>query len=112
MTFCYPHNQCLVQPSSEKLTCSKWEKRYRDVHLDNVQRIKDLQTSNPKWDVSIKPFPSGLRECCGREGGRMLERVGMDAIKETRPSRHSRTDTYIISQRLALLCAFQMVAKP
>jgi hypothetical protein len=33
----------------------------RDPQPDSMWRVRDLRTHNPKWVVSIKPFPSGLR---------------------------------------------------
>jgi len=39
---------------------------------DNVQRVRDFETLSPKSKVSIKPFPSGLRDPCKR-GGRKIE---------------------------------------
>jgi hypothetical protein len=36
--------------------------KYRDLQLDNVQRVSDLETFSPKWDVSIKSCPSDLRK--------------------------------------------------
>ena len=51
---------CLVQ-SSEKLPPTA-DGNNRDSQTDIMQRVRDLGTLNPKWDVSIKPFLLGLRE--------------------------------------------------
>lgn len=41
----------------------------RKTQSDNIQRVRDLTTLNPKWDDdSIKSFPLGFRVLCGREG--------------------------------------------
>lgn len=40
----------------------------------------DLRTLSPKWDVSVKPFPSALKELW--EGGKI---ACMEDILETRP---------------------------
>jgi hypothetical protein len=36
--------------------------KYRDPQPDIMQRVKDLGTLSPKWDVIIKSLPSGLRD--------------------------------------------------
>ena len=33
--------------------------KYRDSQLDNVQRVRDLETLSPKGDISINSFPLG-----------------------------------------------------
>lgn len=35
--------------------------------LDAMQKVGDLGTFSPKGSISIKSFPSGLREVCGRK---------------------------------------------
>ena len=55
-------------------------------------RVRDLRTSNPKWDVSIKPLPSRLRDPC-RRGGRKTVRVrGGGELTETASPRQDGTD--------------------
>jgi hypothetical protein len=54
-------DQCLPQPSSETPPPAV-DNKYRDSPLDNVQRMRDLETLRPKWGVSTKSFPSGLSE--------------------------------------------------
>jgi hypothetical protein len=44
---------------------------FRDLHPDNMQRVRDLMTLNPKQGICIKSStPSGLRKPCGRRGGK------------------------------------------
>ena len=45
---------------------------YRDSQLGNVQKVRDLGTLGPKWDVSIKSLSSGLREPFRRRGSRVI----------------------------------------
>ena len=33
-----------------------------ETQPDSVQRVRDLGTLSPEWEVSIKSLPSGLRE--------------------------------------------------
>ena len=47
----------LAQPSSEMLPLAADGNKYRDPHPDIMQRIRDLETLFPKWDVSIKFLP-------------------------------------------------------
>lgn len=84
-----PH---LAQSSSEKLPPAMCGNKYRDPQLDDMQIVRGFGTLILKWYVSLKSLPSGIREPCGRKG-RMIEgtSVGEDT-KETRPSRHNRTD--------------------
>lgn len=58
------------------------------LQADSMQRVRDLGTLGPKWDVSIKSFPSGLRKPCGKEGRKNVrEPEGMGDTKKTRPSK-------------------------
>lgn len=57
----------LTQPSLEKPLPTE-DKNYKDTQLKNEQRLRDLVTFNPKWDVFIKSFPSWLREFCKKGG--------------------------------------------
>ena len=34
----------------------------RDPQLGNVQKVRDFTTLTPKWDIFIKPLPSGYVE--------------------------------------------------
>ena len=45
--------------------------KYRDPQLEKDQRVKDLGTLGPKWDVSINtqpPHHCGFRELFRRKG--------------------------------------------
>lgn len=53
---------------------SRWKQR--DPQLDSRQRVRDLGTISPKWDVSFQSVPLGLRELCRREDGRMERAKG------------------------------------
>lgn len=55
-------DQCFGQPSSGKLLSAA------DPHPDIMQRVRNLITFSPKWDVCIKFCFSGLREPGGRRG--------------------------------------------
>ena len=70
MRVCYTHRPV---PCSailrEASSCSRQE-QYRDPQPDNVQSVRDLGTSSPKPNVSIKSLPSRLKELWGRGGGK------------------------------------------
>lgn len=40
--------------------------KYRDSQLVSIQRVEELESLSPKWDVSVKSFSLGLREPCRR----------------------------------------------
>jgi hypothetical protein len=40
--------------------------------LDNMQRVRDLETLNPMRVVSIKPLLWGLRELCRKKGRKSM----------------------------------------
>lgn len=90
----------LAQPSLKKSLLVGYGKDYRYLQLDNLQRIRDFGTHSPKWDVSTKPIPSGLRELCEKEGGKIV-RPRMDGWhKETVSSIYNRTDVSTNTERL------------
>ena len=60
-------DQCLVQPSSEKFPAAADGNKYGDPQPDIVQPVGDLGILSPKWDVSIKSLPLGLRKPCGNK---------------------------------------------
>ena len=51
-----PIDQCLAQPSSERLPPIADGSKCRDAQPDSVQRARDLGTLSLKWDVPIKPL--------------------------------------------------------
>jgi len=75
-------DQCLVQPSSEKLPPAVDENKYRDQQLDTTHRgwgrgrererergkegKREILEHSSKLDVSIKSLPSELRKPYGR----------------------------------------------
>ena len=73
---------------------------HRDPQL-TMCRVRDLGTLNPKWDVSIKFSPSGIRELCRRRSTKMVRARGKEESKEMRPSRHSRAEPQMDSQTVA-----------
>ena len=77
MTFCWTHEDCLDQPSSEKLPPAAEVNKYRDPQLDTMQRVRDPGILSPKCDVFIKFLPSELWEPC-RWGGRKRKRTRRD----------------------------------
>lgn len=58
MTFCYTHRSVTSAIIKETSPCSRWRKN------------RDLGSLSPKWNINIKFIPSGLRESCGRGGGK------------------------------------------
>ncbi|EGW12616.1 hypothetical protein I79_015003 [Cricetulus griseus] len=62
-----PIDQCLTQPSSLAVDGRK----FRYPQLDSTQRMSDFGALVPKWNVFIKPLPSGFRELCGRGAERL-----------------------------------------
>lgn len=50
-------DHCLVHPSSETLPPEANGSKYRDTQPDNMQKMKDLATLSPKWDIPIKYYP-------------------------------------------------------
>jgi hypothetical protein len=59
----------------------------RKPQLDDVQR-ENIGTPSHKWNVSIKPFLSGLRKLGGRRGGKILRARGVKANMEARSCSH------------------------
>ncbi|MGE9806615.1 hypothetical protein ACQP3L_39265, partial [Escherichia coli] len=49
------------QPSSEQLPSTAEGSKYRDPQSNIMKRVRDLGTLSRKWDVFIKPLPSGLK---------------------------------------------------
>jgi hypothetical protein len=48
MLFCCTHRQYLAHPSLEELLTAIVGKAYSDTQLDNMQRVRELGTFNPK----------------------------------------------------------------
>ena len=64
-----------------------------------MQRLGDLETLSPEWDVPTKSLLSGTRKLCRRGCRKNVRARGDGGTKETRPSKHGRTDTHMSSQR-------------
>ena len=62
VTFCYSHRSvsCLATIREASL-CSLCNQIQRHT-TDKVQRVRDLETTSPKWDAYDKSLLSGLRE--------------------------------------------------
>ena len=72
----------------------------QNPQLDDVQRVKELGTLGPKWDVFIRSLASGLRKLWRRGSRKCVGACRKAHTKETVSSRHSRTDAHMNSQRL------------
>ena len=62
--------------------------------LQKKKPRSDLRTLGPKWNIFVKPLPSGLRKGAWE---RLQEAEGMKDNKDTVSSRYSRTDTHMNS---------------
>lgn len=60
--------------------CSRWEQILPDI----MQRLRDLGTPRPKWDVSIKSLPSALREPHGWGGRKSVRTRGDRGQRENK----------------------------
>lgn len=60
-----PISHYLAQSVSEKLLQNEY--KYKDPHVDNVQRVRDFGTISSKWSILFKTLLSGLRKL-GRKG--------------------------------------------
>ena len=77
MTFYYTHRSVLCSAIIRELPPTANGNKYRDPRPDIMQRLRDLGTLWPKWDVSIKSLPSGFREL-SEKGDRKSVRSGVD----------------------------------
>lgn len=79
-------NQCLNQPSSEKLPSAVDGNSYRDPQLDSVERERDFGISSPKWDVFITFLPQRSADCVEDEARTCRsERGGLTPRKHSPP---------------------------
>lgn len=65
-------DQCLVQPSLEKLPLAVERNKDRDPQPDNVQKAGDLRILSPKWGISIKSSQASEKQKqkdCKTRGG-------------------------------------------
>jgi hypothetical protein len=65
-------DECLAQPSSEKLPPAADGDKHRGPQPGTMQRVRGLGTWSPKWVVAIKFLPSELREPGGRRGREII----------------------------------------
>ena len=83
MTFCYNYISvpwsAIIRVASPAVDGNK----YRDPVPNNVQKVRDLGTVSPKWDVSIKPLLTRLKEICRRRNRkRKIVRTRMSAMRQ------------------------------
>lgn len=57
MIFCYPHRSGPHSSTIRETFFCGLRITYRDPQLDNMQRVRELETLGSKWDVSNKPSP-------------------------------------------------------
>lgn len=74
--------------------------QHRDPQLDSVQRVRDLETLNPKGERKFLPYPHSSGNPVKEETGRVQESVGMEDSKQTVAPRHSSPDACMNSRRL------------
>lgn len=96
VTFCYIHSWVLC---SEKLPPAGDGSKYRDLQLENMQRVRDLRIPSPKWCVFIKFLPLELRELW-RGWENIVSSVETEDISEAVPSRYNRASAHGNIQRL------------
>lgn len=68
MAFWYSHRSLPCSAIIRELHPATDGNKYKDLQPD-ISRVRDLETSSHKWNVSIKSFPLGLRRPCERGGG-------------------------------------------
>lgn len=78
-------NQCLFQTSSEKLLSAAGGDKA--PQRDFMQRMRDFEILSLKWVISVKSFPSGLKEPEELEAKTVQELKGMQYTYRTRPSK-------------------------
>jgi hypothetical protein len=49
---------------------------FSDPQTHNIQRVRGIGILSPKWYVSIKSLPLGLRELCGRRDRKSVRARG------------------------------------
>jgi hypothetical protein len=59
--------------------------KYRDTQPDVMQRKGDFRILSPKWDISIKSYPSDLWKHHKRRDRKNIRARGMENTKKTRP---------------------------
>jgi hypothetical protein len=58
MAFCFTHRSVLKLSAIIKEASSPADgNKYSNSHPENMQRVRELGTLSPKWDVSIKYLP-------------------------------------------------------
>lgn len=80
---------------------SSWSRRGQTQRPqpDNMQRGRDLQTLSCKSRVSIKSFPPGFREHCGRGGRKRVRGKGEGGHQGSKALYVNKINTRVNSQR-------------
>lgn len=81
MTFCDTHRSVSCSAMiRETSSCRCWEQNQRLI-VQRHRAERDLGPLSPKWDVSIKSFPSGFGDLCGRGSREIVRARGL--MKDT-----------------------------
>jgi hypothetical protein len=62
-----------------------------------VQRLRDLEIIESKWDISINSLPSRLLEFCGKASRKNVSAQGDGECQGKRPSEDSKTNAHMTS---------------
>ena len=54
-----------------------------ETHIQTICRVRP-KTLSPAWDISLKYFPSGFRELCGKGDRKNVRARGIEDTKKTR----------------------------
>jgi hypothetical protein len=63
--------------------------------------LQPVESEKPKWDISIKTCPSGLREAQGRANRKNVTARSNKYIKETKSSKQHDQSTYKLTDTVA-----------
>lgn len=69
-------DQCLSQPSSEKLPLATERNKYRGLQPGNMEKVRDLGILSPKWNVSTKSLLSEVKKTWCRGGIKFVQARG------------------------------------
>jgi hypothetical protein len=97
-TFCYILNISALLSHHQKSFLLQQMITNTETHSQTCRDWRDLRTLSPKWNVSFKSLPSGLKKPC-RSGDCKSVRARKESTKKTRPSK-SRWSKHILIRRL------------
>lgn len=86
MISCYPHRSGPHSATIRETFSCGLKITSRDPQLDNMQRVRELETLGSKWDVSNKPSPQSS-ELCRRGGGKSAIARGGERLARLRGAR-------------------------